>query len=374
MGVQVIHFVMGKANPDRMNGVNKVVHHLAEHQAAAGAHVRIWGLTHTPDDPLPKRTVTTRLFQNLGWFRLDPSLRSALAALAGGGTVIHIHGGFIPQFSIAARLMVRHGIPFIYTPHGAHNRVAMERSAWKKRVYIPLFEAYLVRHARCLHFIGESEVAGSELVFGKRTHVLIPNGEYMPAAPLQARSRDAGGHTTFGTVGRLDMHTKGLDKLLEGFAEFIRSAPAGGMLWLVGDGPDRGRLERMADRLGIREKVIFHGPRFGAEKNALIARMDLFCLTSRNEGLPGVVLEAAALGVPALVSRATNMAGHIARYQAGPMLPVDTANGIAQGLMMAHHLAGTPTWDAMRMNARTMVAREFNWTTIASRHLALYHA
>jgi len=42
--INIIHLVLGKANPQRMNGVNRVVHQLANTQAALGQSVTIWGI------------------------------------------------------------------------------------------------------------------------------------------------------------------------------------------------------------------------------------------------------------------------------------------------------------------------------------------
>ena len=65
---------------------------------------------------------------------------------------------------------------------------------------------------------------------------------------------------------------------------------------LVGDGPERGRLERMADKLGIRQYVTFTGEVPGA--STWLGALDVFCFTSLDEGLPNAVMEAAVAGIP----------------------------------------------------------------------------
>lgn len=374
MGIQVIHLVMGKANPDRMNGVNKVVHALATEQAAQGNKVSIWGITRTPDAPVKERAVATRLFRDRGKFRLDKGLIAALNEVAATDTVFHIHGGFIPQFSLVAHQLTKRALSFVYTPHGAHNTVALQRSAWKKRMYIPLFERYLVDNAIRLHFIGASEVEGSRKVFGERPYALIPNGQDLPASAPAKLDRERNEFPVLGTVGRLDLHTKGLDLLFAGFAEFLRQHKGNGQLWLVGDGPDRERLERLAQDLHIQEHVTFWGGRYGTEKDTIMASMDLFCLTSRNEGLPGVVLEAAALEVPCLVSKETNMAEHLTAYRAGFVLEQNTAADITATLLQATAQMRSDHWGELRRNARSMVATAFNWERIAQQHMANYDA
>lgn len=67
-------------------------------------------------------------------------------------------------------------------------------------------------------------------------------------------------------------------------------------LWLIGDGPERGRLEALASDLEIARCVSFLGVR--ADIPRLLPAADLFCLSSWSEGLPMALLEAMACGVP----------------------------------------------------------------------------
>ncbi len=106
-----------------------------------------------------------------------------------------------------------------------------------------------------------------------------------PKAPLAA------------VVGRLH-DEKGVDVLLRAWAML----PAGGRPWLavIGDGPRRHRLEALAAGLGLPE-VRFLGwvPRAGE----CLGEADALLLPSRSEGLPNVVLEAQAAGVPVAATR-----------------------------------------------------------------------
>ena len=52
---------MGKANPARMNGVNKVVYQLATRQTAAGLNVAVWGFTKTPEGDYGERNFRTEI-------------------------------------------------------------------------------------------------------------------------------------------------------------------------------------------------------------------------------------------------------------------------------------------------------------------------
>jgi len=73
-------------------------------------------------------------------------------------------------------------------------------------------------------------------------------------------------------------------------------------LTIIGDGPQRKKLERKTRAMGIEEMVRFTGKIERKEKDALIAGSDLFVFPSRMEGFGLAPLEAMALGTPALVS------------------------------------------------------------------------
>jgi len=98
-------------------------------------------------------------------------------------------------------------------------------------------------------------------------------------------------------VGRL-FHRKRVDTLLRAGARLSRERE-----WridVVGDGPDRRKLEDLAQELGIRARVRFHG--WLENPYPVIARAAVSVLCSEFEGFPNVVLEAMALGVPVITS------------------------------------------------------------------------
>ena len=101
-----------------------------------------------------------------------------------------------------------------------------------------------------------------------------------------------------GTVGRLG-EVKRQDVLIRAFARMQHSHPD---LWLllVGDGPERGSLQRLASELGISERTRFAG--YQSRTQHYFAAMDLFALSSRHEGLPLALLEAWASGLPVVSS------------------------------------------------------------------------
>lgn len=103
-------------------------------------------------------------------------------------------------------------------------------------------------------------------------------------------------------VGHL-VDVKGADVLLEAWAKVVRLAGSvAGCLVIVGDGVRRASLKRMADKLGIAESVLFVGECSHDDIALWMNVADCLCLPSRSEGMPNVVLEALASGLPVVAT------------------------------------------------------------------------
>jgi glycosyltransferase involved in cell wall biosynthesis len=90
---------------------------------------------------------------------------------------------------------------------------------------------------------------------------------------------------------------KGFDLLLRAFA---RANPENAEVVVIGDGPYREKLEELSHDLNISARVHFAGTRENAAE--AIAGVDIFVLSSHNEGMANVMLEAMSAGVPVIAS------------------------------------------------------------------------
>lgn len=372
--MEIVHLILGKANPQRMNGVNKVVHQLATHQASLGHHVQVWGITPTPEGAYPNRTYETRLFQS--WknkFRFDRQLAEAIRK-APIDTAFHLHGGFIPEFYHAAKVLHASGHQYVFTPHGSYNTIALEKNHLVKSLYFPLFEKKVLDHAKCLHFLGQTELNAADKLAPEKEKVLIPNGQDLNELKFNFKPMDKLDGPIFGFCGRMDAYTKGLDLLIEAFARYKNDFHSPGLLWMIGDGEDLHWLKQKAIEFGVSDQVVFYGSKYGEEKLNLIANMDVFLHPSRNEGLPMSVLEASSLLVPCIVSEETNMAATIREYEAGISLPANTVGDLLMAMRTALFEIRDRKWELKRYQARKMVQAEFDWKNIALKLVNAYAA
>jgi len=143
-------------------------------------------------------------------------------------------------------------------------------------------------------------------------------------------------------------------------------------LWLIGDGKEKELLVSLAQNLNITNQIKFLGSLYGKEKIEKMNQLDYFMLTSRNEGLPGVVLEASVLGVPCIVSKETNMGDYITQHQAGICLEQNTVATIAVAMQTASNWKRIGKIKRISKNAKQMIENQFNWKTIVQNLEQLY--
>lgn len=120
---------------------------------------------------------------------------------------------------------------------------------------------------------------------------VIPNGVELPATPAEV----SGEPVTVVCVANLNAW-KGHDDLLHAWVDVDASA----RLRLVGEGPRRAHLEKLADDLGISGRVEFVGS--VADVSGELASAQVAVLASHVEGLPNAVMEAMAAGLPVVAT------------------------------------------------------------------------
>jgi glycosyltransferase involved in cell wall biosynthesis len=368
MNKKIIHIALGKANSERPNGVNKVVNSLVTHQVINGFNAEFWRISFSNEHNYPPRNYQTNLFMDQrNKFRLDEALKIAIENLNPLKTIFHIHGAFIPQFYVLSRLLKKRNIAYFFTPHEGYKVNALKRSKYIKLIYTSLFECALVNQAKGVQILGVSELIGAKKYF-KNAFCLIPNGQELNET--RTGNNNAKELIKVGFIGRMDIKTKGLDILLKGIRKAAQHMNI--QLEIVGSGGDIATLKKRVTKLGLTQHVCFKGAIFGAEKLKFINTWDALCLTSRNEGIPGVVLEAASVGVPSIVSKETNMGKYIKNYAAGWVLKKNNSYNLVRAFQQLEYAKNTGTYLKYKAAAQTMFREEFDWNIIAKRPVTAY--
>ena len=158
-----------------------------------------------------------------------------------------------------------------------------------------------------------------------------------------------GDERVVGWVGRLT-EIKDCATFLAAAAEVAAALPTAGFL-VVGDGDLRESLEAQAERLGLSDRVRFMGHR--EDVPALMSAMDLFVLSSLNEGFGRVLVEAMAAGLPIVATLVGGVPEVVRHGETGLLVPAgepaamaEAVLAILQDMTMARRL-----WEAGRREA-----------------------
>jgi phosphatidylinositol alpha-1,6-mannosyltransferase len=164
---------------------------------------------------------------------------------------------------------------------------------------------------------------------------------------------------------------KGQDTLIRAWPLVLARTPDA-TLFLVGDGPYRNRLERIARDLGVDGSVIFAGSPSREELPAFYDAGDVFampCRTRRRgldvEGLGMVFLEAAATGLPVVAGDSGNSPDAVRDGETGYVVPGRSVHELADRL--SHLLADPPAAKAMGEKGMAWVDQEWRWDLVAQR-------
>jgi glycosyltransferase involved in cell wall biosynthesis len=151
--------------------------------------------------------------------------------------------------------------------------------------------------------------------------VVIPNGVEVPGAgdihKFLPTSNPLSTPVKIAAVGRL-VPWKRVDRLLEAISRM-----EGVGLVVVGDGPERGRLEEQVKELKIADRVHFTGAASREEALGWMASCDMLAICSNYEGLPHVALEATSLGLPVVATAVGGVPEIVQDGWNGRLAPVD---------------------------------------------------
>lgn len=291
--------------------------------------------------------------------------------------ILHCHGHRAAMWGRLlprARLRDKRAMRLVVTFHGFH--VPHYRSAaarWLGRTW----ERWAMRRTDLAIFVSEEDrrtaSAWLKSAPSKEWGCVVYNGIDVErycrgaAAPLPRRELGlADGQFVVGFVGRLHRQ-KSPGTLLEAAALLRADCPELRLL-LIGDGPLEASLREQARRLGLEELVRFLPPRADLER--VYPCMDGLALPSLWEGLPMVLLEAGAAGIPVIASDAPGNREVVAHGETGLLFPAGDAGALAAALALCRAEPEAARRRALRL--AESVAERFTVQTMTREIARLY--
>lgn len=215
---------------------------------------------------------------------------------------VHHYSGHVLRLARQADVPVR-------IAHSHNDTSPMQAQAGVlRRAYLALMQRWIDRHATVgLAASGKAAAAlfGSSWHADPRWRVLfygVDLASFQDAARSTAVREELNipqNAFVVGHVGRFD-HQKNHPFLVEIFAELARRDPRA-LLLLVGQGALRPDIEKKVAAEGLSDRVIFAGVRPDVPR-LMMGAMDVFLLPSWHEGLPVVLVETQAAGLPSVIS------------------------------------------------------------------------
>ena len=370
-------------------GVANAVLGLARHQAALGAEVAIAAAA-PAGPPLYEPLAVDEGVGIIEWWPVWMFRRGGILwrRMSRGGAarlrafhpdVVHIHGELIPDNLRVPRVFA---CPLIISPHGTfHPAVFLKSRSLAKRLYVEIARRLLYRRAAAFHALTPVEAAHIVHVFPRGKVYCVPQGPGTAAQLGEAATANGAddpvdtGITRFLFVGRLDVYTKGLDLLLDAFAEARRRSPTR-RLSLRMVGPEwKGSFTWLRHRtreLEITDSLRFSGALPGYAVAQALRQCDVYIQLSRHDSFPLSVVEALLAGKPAILSTAVGPVAYpeVAELPHVRVVPPDAAAAAAAMVEAAQRLHDLNAAAAEHHGA---LREFFSWDRAARSQLEMYN-
>lgn len=285
--------------------------------------------------------------------------------------VFLLNGIFNPNVYAISRACVRNAIPYVVAPHDPFHPTIFATNRHLKWPYWYLRERPMLRQARAIQVL---DLRHAEWLrsLGVQTPVMEVVNGYAPedVLPLEQLQWRMDGPPKLLYLGRIDYHNKGLDILLDTFAQMLNSTDA--QLTLQGpDWGDRDAMIKRANKLGLGKRVQFLEPDFDKAAALISSEHDIFLMPSRFEGFGLSALEAMLSGRVIIVSDVAGIAPHVRASGSGVVISADQSS-LKAGINQL--LASRSKWKEMGLAGREYALQKLRWEQIGKETLAHYRA
>lgn len=254
--------------------------------------------------------------------------------------LIHVHTPFSMGLeAVIGKLLLE--VPLVGTHHTFYDHYLKHVGldyAWFKK---PSWKYIIHYYNRCDLVLSPSKALAEEMsLHGLKTPVeVMPNfidaNFYKPCSSLKEKKKLKDDFLINGKsivyMGRVS-YEKNIDQVLLAFKE-VTKKDDDVKLMIVGDGPDKKKLENLADALGIKDRIIFTGFLHGRGLVEALWANDIFVTASKSENMPVSVIEAMATGLPVVAVAEKGLKEIVHQDKNGFLVEADNPGQMAKQLL-----------------------------------------
>lgn len=278
-------------------------------------------------------------------------------------SVVHAHGYREDLYALKCRGLA----PLVATNH------LWKRTDFKLKLYAKL-DAFLLRFFEHLIAVSKPVAEDMQKAGLKKCNIsIVANGidtsvygSRSSGVAIRQQLQLRADAVVLGTLSSLTSE-KGIDIALRAFA-LVQKNIENLSLLIIGDGPERKNLLKLAQESGISNRVIFAGRR--ADIPQVLSAIDLFLLPSHAEGLPMALLEAMASGCAVVATRVGDVP-EVVNAECGTLVEPGNPESFAQAII--EQLSDRILLQRRGESARKIVEQHFSSRAMAEHYAAIYN-
>lgn len=359
--MNILYFILGKANPNRANGVNQVIYWLARDLTYLGHTVKVVGLSKSNDksyEVINRGNFEVEVYKNFGC-----KCKQRLKVLIENSDIVHLHAVWNVYNVRIGRLCEKMGKPYVMTAHGGYKQYIMSKSLCRKTLFHVLFAKHLYEKAAFVHALTREESSEILKKCPKANIKVIPNGiDYTQVSLFQYKLKNRK-QIVLGYLGRISKE-KNLHNLCRAFLLLPNNIKERIQLNIIGPYNENDSyfksLLRLISSNNLTSYIHFLGPQYAKNKFRSLVELDIYIHPSLTEGLSISLLEVLAVGVPSIITRTSDMTYY---YNSNSFIMTEpTAQDMSRAI--EEMIDRQNEWEQFSFNSRKLVQEKFTWETV----------
>lgn len=368
--------VIPRFNPELGGGI--AVYNVSKNMAKRGHDVTIitTNCNFNPNSKIIQKkgmeVIPFHYLFNLYLFIPSPSMKNWLSKNIKNYDIIHLNGARAYQNNVIYKYATRYSVPYILQAHGSVLRVTGKQRI--KKIYDLVWGYKILRESSKVIALSCSEAEAYKTMGVNEDQIeILPNGiDLSEFIDLPTKGEFRKKHSILDSeqivlyLGRLHK-SKGIDLLLEAYSKLTTELDNVKLMLVGTDDGYKLQLEKRAEELKIKDKVIFTGYVRVEEKIMAFIDADVF-VTPRFYGFPVTFVESCACGLPIITTNEGdtldwihNKVGYVTDYNRDQLKDA-----------ILNILINKKIRQEFRKKAKSLVREEFNWSEIARQMETVY--